>query len=283
MQLVACPHCHAQYDVTNVVADQIVCRCGETVANQVHQSFDAVVHRCGSCGAQVGAEAERCEFCGSAIVRELGPASTICPECFARNAEGSRFCTACGVAFRPEPVVVAGHELPCPDCAALMPANEVAGVSLNECGKCRGLWVPGDHFDALLSRAAEARRSGACQEAAPRVTGANPTRQAVRYRKCPECDAFMHRRNYQKSSGVIIDVCKTHGTWLEADELEQIAGFILSGGKTSPMLVEEERQVASQAAALAAARMRTSSGHALAGVSTERGSGLLGLLFELLE
>jgi Zn-finger nucleic acid-binding protein len=283
MRLVACPHCHTQYDVTNVMADRLVCRCGETVENKIHQSFDAVVHRCSSCGAQVGPETESCEFCGSAIVRELGPASTICPECFARNAEDARFCTACGVAFRPEPVVVAGRELPCPDCGALMPASQVAGVSLNECGRCRGLWVPGDHFDALVSRAADARRAGEACGPAPRVTGANPTRQAVRYRKCPQCDAFMHRRNYRKSSGVIIDVCKTHGTWLDADELEQIAGFILSGGQTSPTLVQEERQVAAQTAALAAARMRASSGHALGGTSIERGSGLLGLLFELLE
>jgi Zn-finger nucleic acid-binding protein len=92
----------------------------------------------------------------------------------------------------------------------------------------------------------------------------------------------MHRRNYRKSSGVIIDVCKTHGTWLDADELEQIAGFILSGGQTSATLVEEERRTASEAAALAAARVRASSHYGTAGASG-RGSGLLGLLFELLD
>ena len=43
----------------------------------------------------------------------------------------------------------------------------------------------------------------------------------------------MLRRNFRRSSGVITDVCRDHGTWLDADELEQIAGFILSGGETS--------------------------------------------------
>ena len=28
---------------------------------------------------------------------------------------------------------------------------------------------------------------------------------------------------------MILDRCSTHGTWLDADELEQIAGFLLSG------------------------------------------------------
>ena len=49
----------------------------------------------------------------------------------------------------------------------------------------------------------------------------------------------MLRRNYRKSSGVIVDVCNEHGTWLDADELEQIAGFLLSGGRTSEMLRPE--------------------------------------------
>jgi hypothetical protein len=33
-------------------------------------------------------------------------------------------------------------------------------------------------------------------------------------------------------------VCRAHGTWLDADELEQIAGFILSGG----LAVAQERE-----------------------------------------
>ena len=60
-------------------------------------------------------------------------------------------------------------------------------------------------------------------------------------RKCPVCDGFMQRRNFRRSSGVIIDCCSRHGTWLDADELEQIAGFILSGGSTSPTLRKTPR------------------------------------------
>jgi hypothetical protein len=40
----------------------------------------------------------------------------------------------------------------------------------------------------------------------------------------------MHRKNYGKRSGVIVDWCGPHGTWLDADELEQIAHFIAGGG-----------------------------------------------------
>jgi Zn-finger nucleic acid-binding protein len=291
LQLIACPNCRTQYDVSQVIAESFPCRCGETLENKSLQAVDARIHRCGSCGAQIGAEVEVCDYCGSEIVRDPARLSLICPECYARNADASRFCTACGVAFRPERVRVEGHELPCPACGALMPASQVAGIGLNECRGCNGLWVPGENFDVLVSRAAEARRAGAGGGEAPaqrpRVKGANPAEQRVQYRKCPECDAFMHRRNYRKSSGVIIDACRDHGTWLDADELERIAGFILSGGRAAPTLqAEHDRSSAEAAAAAAFARMRvqheSASIHRSLGGNDDDVGGLLGILTRIL-
>ena len=70
------------------------------------------------------------------------------------------------------------------------------------------------------------------------MKGANPAAQRVEYRRCPSCGVQMLRKNFRKSSGVILDVCREHGTWLDADELEQITGFILSGGAPSPVLAD---------------------------------------------
>ncbi len=244
MRLVACANCHTQYDVSDIVAKSFPCRCGESVENDPHDPVDAEVSRCGACGALVSAEAEDCDYCGSAIVRDPGNLSLICPECYGRNAEDSRFCTACGVGFRPQQVQVESYELPCPVCTVLMPARQVGGIGLNECRECNGLWIPDDSFDLLVSRAIDARRNADPAQLAalkPRVTGSNPAAQRVQYRKCPVCDGFMQRRNFRRSSGVIIDCCSSHGTWLDADELEQIAGFVLSGGKTSPQLRQASR------------------------------------------
>jgi Zn-finger nucleic acid-binding protein len=145
-------------------------------------------------------------------------------------------------------------------CAVLTTPRQVGGIAVNECTGCSGLWVPGESFDVLVSRAIDARRKADPADVArlaPRVRGANPAAQRVQYRKCPECDAFMARRNFRKSSGVILDVCHEHGTWLDADELEQIAGFILSGGSPSPILRAEEPDAAGRRAAAAFARIRT--------------------------
>ncbi|MEM7408942.1 MAG: zf-TFIIB domain-containing protein [Myxococcota bacterium] len=283
MQLIACPVCHTQYDVSQIAADTIACRCGEELANEPLRSVDAAIARCGACGAQVSEEAKSCSYCGSDIVRNPEKLSLICPECFARNADDSRFCVGCGVAFRPEAVRAEGHELPCPACEMRMPPSQIAGISVNECEGCHGLWVGGGNFDALVRKAAELRRAAGNVAPPPRVRGGNPLDQKVTYRRCPECDMHMHRVNYKRSSGVILDECRNDGTFLDADELEQVAGFILSGGQTSPLLdtKTDEHEAAKRAAAQAAARIRVqtdTSGYARADTS----GGILRILFDLL-
>jgi len=281
VRLVACPDCHRQYDVTHVDAAEIRCACGTAVANEVHEAVHARVHRCGSCGAGLGPDAERCDYCRAEIVRDAGKLSLLCPECFARNEEASRFCTACGVAFDPQPLAGDGHEHPCPDCGGLMPPRAVADIPVNECPGCNGVWVQGDRFERLVARAVEAVRKaeqGELPGRAPRWAGANPAAQAVRYRKCPVCEAFMQRRNYRKCSGIVLDRCKAHGTWLDADELEQIAGFILANGGVPP-----EPQLDP-----APASPRRTAPHGVTFTSTTEwkrgvGSSVLGLLASLLD
>ncbi len=255
VQLVACPVCHTQYDVSQLLTAQFACRCGETIENRAQRPVDAVIARCGSCGAQVQPDAQTCAYCDSAIVRDPDKLSLLCPECFARNAESSRFCVGCGVAFAPQPLPSDGRELPCPACDTRMPPSQVAGIAVNECPGCHGLWVTGAHFDALVKRAAQLRQQQGPAADAPRVQRGKPLDRSVQYRRCPECDQFMLRANYKRSSGVILDECRQHGTWLDADELEQVAGFILAGGRTSPVL-EAEHKAAEREASAAFARAR---------------------------
>ena len=54
-----------------------------------------------------------------------------------------------------------------------------------------------------------------------------------------------NRRNYSGASGVIIDLCKTHGIWFDADELARILVWIRAGGverpKPEPKSRDEEK------------------------------------------
>ena len=40
----------------------------------------------------------------------------------------------------------------------------------------------------------------------------------------------MNRINFARCSGVIVDVCKGHGTWFDRDELRAIVEFVRGGG-----------------------------------------------------
>lgn len=234
MKLVACSSCHSQYDVTSVSDVTFKCHCGESVENRLLKGIDAIILRCGSCGAAVRENAKECEYCQSAIIREAGKLSLICPECYARNPENTRYCTGCGVEFHPQTVPDEGELLPCPVCTTSMPPHQIGVVGVNECPDCNGVWVPSENFDTLINRAIDARRK--IEELGHQLPKTSVTSQSafstkVVYRNCPKCEKHMARRNFRQRSGVIVDSCPEHGTWLDANEIGQIANYIVSGGK----------------------------------------------------
>lgn len=236
MRLVACPACRTQYDVTDRAEPRFGCSCGATVENRLPTAVDAEVRRCAACGAPLAKGAESCEWCQAGVVRDPLRLGLICPECYARNGEAARFCAACGVEFRPQPLPEPEPSLDCVDCGMPLSVRPVAEVRVHECARCGGLWAPADRLERLVERvlpsqgAAAPGIDAAARPAVPRERGGNPVAQPVRYRRCPVCAAFMARRNWKRISGVVVDRCPEHGTWLDADELERIAGFVMSGG-----------------------------------------------------
>ena len=232
MKLVACPKCHAQYDVDGVGDDTISCPCGAKITAKPPTAVDAAVKRCAACGALVADGEETCSYCQAAIARNAAPTGPVCPECYARNPKGARHCTACGVAFLPQPLPRLADPLECPICPGIhLAARSLGELWADECPMCLGLWVPGDMMDRVVDRVRERRR----REGPPRGRMANRERRAawqaaVAYRHCPVCKGVMQRKNFAHHSGVVVDWCGSHGTWLDTHEMEDIAAFIFEGG-----------------------------------------------------
>jgi Zn-finger nucleic acid-binding protein len=50
------------------------------------------------------------------------------------------------------------------------------------------------------------------------------------YIPCPECGKLMNHKSFSRGFRVILDSCRSHGTWLDRRELQQIFSYIRSGG-----------------------------------------------------
>ena len=91
---------------------------------------------------------------------------------------------------------------------------------------CGGVFVETQAFDAIVED--EDRR--AVVDASLVEQPLTDVRDPVQYVPCPECETLMNRTNFGRRSGIIVDVCKNHGTWFDADELRRVIAFVKSGG-----------------------------------------------------
>jgi len=124
----------------------------------------------------------------------------------------------------------------------------VGEVDLLECASCDGTWIEAAAFQTLCAereqQAAVVHRKPA--DARPPVTSMTGP---IRYRPCPQCGKMMNRLNFGRLSGAVVDVCSSHGTFLDRGELHQIVQFILGGGLSRTRqaelasLKEEEQRI----------------------------------------
>ena len=110
---------------------------------------------------------------------------------------------------------------------------------MHECTQCEGLWVGVETFNEIC--ADRDKQAAVLGGASPPPAPFDPTIQEVRYLPCPECHTLMNRINFAGHSGVIVDVCRGHGTWFDRDELQHIVEFIRAGGLQEARERELER------------------------------------------
>jgi Zn-finger nucleic acid-binding protein len=177
---------------------------------------EAASLHCPNCGAAVDPALRRCPYCRARL------ATVSCPSCFALTFEGSAFCASCGAAAARSDSGAAAAT--CPDCKVAMRQLHIGGTAILECGKCDAVWVDGETFEALCAdREAQAA-------VLHQYGGRLPSPGRFKYRPCVRCGKMMNRVNFARISGVVVDVCKGHGTFLDPGELHGIVEFIHGGG-----------------------------------------------------
>jgi len=241
--LLACAQCHRQYDVGDYPeGSRVRCLCGHLNTVPKARARRVEMLHCSNCGGRLAAGARRCEYCSSEVAladRGLGPA---CPECFATTLAGARHCSGCGVRLETQGVIRALLERPCPRCKQPLSESDSGQVRYVECTHCGGLWLDEALFEKLANerdRALATAIRGTLPAPQPVTVG----RETVRYLPCPVCGEIMNRRNFATCSGVILDWCRGHGWWFDAQELGRVLAFLEQGGLERARRIEHERRV----------------------------------------
>jgi Zn-finger nucleic acid-binding protein len=180
----------------------------------------ATLH-CPDCGAPASPDARECGYCHARL------ATVKCPACFGAAFVGMRHCPACGAALAREEVPDEEVKLACPRCAGALQPIRLGPSRLRECDGCGGLWVDNRTFLAIC-------RDRERQAALPSARAGDPPPESlelpVAYLACPVCRVLMNRVNFARVSGVVVDVCREHGTWFGRGELQRVVEFLGRGG-----------------------------------------------------
>lgn len=206
-----------------------------------------------------------------------------CPGCYTANSASRAHCSRCGNElddFRGAAQQGATKHA-CPRCDKSLWQLRHDGLALEECRTCGGYWLDDASFDKAKERSALLG-----QATPPTAPRARPI-ETVRYVRCPICQKQMSRINFAKISGVILDVCRGHGTWFDRDELHAVLTFIEQGGldrarqKDAERLKDAQRDLEAKRRAAAAQPSPGHHDHEEAGVVGTTAT-IVGAVFEIL-
>jgi Zn-finger nucleic acid-binding protein len=195
------------------------------------RAMQAETLNCPNCGAATATDEPSCRFCGSRL------ATVACPSCFGMIFVGSKHCPRCGAAAV-VPTTTAAEEVECPRCKIQMKSVAIGSTNVSECERCLGLWLNVAAFEKIC--ADREQQSAVLGTASPAPSSAVRETSKVNYVPCPQCSQLMNRINFARCSGVIVDICKGHGTWFDRDELSRIVEFIRGGGLEESRAREKE-------------------------------------------
>ena len=275
--ILACPACDSRYDVTgHAIGQRFRCRCGEMMTLEAAAPVAGEL-ACPHCGAGVADGVSACGYCAAELLMKA------CPRCLSRVFHGHKHCPECGAELTLAATGATHADRPCPRCARVLHARRVGDIVIDECGACLGVFL--DHVAikrVVIDRAQS--RAEALLGALPRTEiKAVPAAGQKMYLPCPMCHVVMNRKLFASGTGIIIDVCRTHGTFFDAGELPLIIDFVMNGGLERAQIKDIERMREAARRELAQARDAARDARLLgAPMSQSRGSALIDFLSGLI-
>ncbi len=235
--ILACSGCDGRYDVTGYpVGQQFRCRCG-TVNTLEALGKQAGLLSCPNCGAGVAPTASDCSHCNQHLLLKA------CPRCLSRVFHGHKHCPDCGAELSLAATAETTSERSCPRCEHPMSARLVADVVVDECMSCRGLFLDQIAIKRVVTDRKQARAEALLGSLPSTVLADRPEKLTGKlYIKCPVCKVVMNRKLFGAGAGVIVDVCRSHGTFFDVGELPVIINYVEQGGLEKQARKDLDRQ-----------------------------------------
>ncbi len=165
---------------------------------------------CVKCGAPLPPRTDICAYCGAVNDTDLRTIQAA----FAKGPASDRLCPRCNEVMGTIDLRVGGKLL------------------VERCDRCLGIFFDPKELESLLDVSVkktlievDRERMNQLIEEHGRL-GAAP----INYIKCPVCQELMNRHNFGARSGVVVDVCKAHGIWLDGGELGRLVKWARAGG-----------------------------------------------------
>lgn len=178
-------------------------------------------YECPGCGGLVREAARVCNYCRAPI------ATVRCGRCFTMSVPEALHCINCGAELGLQPVEMRpAVDAQCPRCTGQR-LDAFLGVDgqIFDCASCGGQFVALEVLQAMVRR-----HESSAPGAHPGYRARNPMSEPIKYVHCPICGDLMLRKNFGKTSGVVVDVCAKHGTWFDVGELAHVLSFVCDGG-----------------------------------------------------
>ena len=123
----------------------------------------------------------------------------------------------------------------------------LAGLELDRCGLCYGLWFDRSELKMLAAALSDQHLADELQHLlaslGSTVTSSVASSTPAAYPKCPVCTQLMQRRIYASVSGVMVNRCDAHGTWVEREAAIRLIGLMRGDGDAELHALEARRSV----------------------------------------
>ena len=152
-----------------------------------------------------------------------------CPHCNKETSDIGKKCVHCGKDLHRSIGRMNDVPVICPVCNINTEIIDLAGVELDYCYKCSGIWFDKGEINEFQNAISD---QNLCNEMAKSLKDLSvPNRDINRadYLNCPVCSQLMSHKKFVEVSGIILDRCPEHGTWAEQEDLAKILEIIGSG------------------------------------------------------